>query len=190
MISSIICRVTWSAPMPRTDLLEAGFGISRGHYVYALMVADQARPGVVRIGASADLASRLQTYRALDLIPGSAVSWWAVSDSFANDLKPLLATHFSNQLAPRPPHLEGKSLSYCIERELKSIEYKVESLLLAAYTRRHGRLPPGNARTGSERGYLEQVGIVEDGDVQVLDKPCAEIPSIQVSGEQIMRLLW
>lgn len=170
------------------ELLKSRF--AKGHYVYAITVAGPGDRALVRIGASSDLKARLRGYPVLDLIPESQISWWVVSDAFVKDLEPILRSHFGDGHEGRPRHLVGKPLDYCVRRELNSIEYKVERLLLEEYRKKHGCLPPGNPRTGSARAYLEQVTVAEDGPVQILDKPCARLPSVHVDGDQLLKLLW
>ena len=137
----------------------------------------------LRIGASADIRRRLVGYPVMDEIPGCTVTYAVVSDRFARRLAPLVRAYFGRRASPRPGFLVGKTLDYCEARELRSIEYKVERLLLEEYCRRQAGiqgsarrkdlLPPGNARTGSSREYLRDIQVVEQGATRVLDRPRA-----------------
>jgi hypothetical protein len=98
----LICRLTWSDPMPRTALLKAEPGFTEGHFVYAITVGDDTDRALVRIGASADLSIRLRGYRVLDLMSRSGISWCAVPDGFVRELETVLAAYFTNAQETRP----------------------------------------------------------------------------------------
>jgi len=189
MSDLIACHVTWSGPATRRELL--GSGIPKARCVYALTTSDSDTRAMIRFGASADCGKRIREYQVLDLIPGAQVSWWVVSEQFAKDLEPVLHEYFASSPGDLPEHLTGKSVAYCINRELDSIEYKVERLLLESYRAKHGCLPPGNPRTGSNRAYLAQIAIVEEGPTKLLEAECAKLsPTIPVKGDDLIRLLW
>jgi hypothetical protein len=154
------------------------------------MVPGAAGPTVLRIGACADLRARLRGYPVLDFIPDAGICYSVVGEDFNRDLEPVLDAYFANEANARPPHLRGKDVRHCVQRELKSIEYKVERLLLEEYRKRHGEFPPANPRAGSSRDYLKEVSVVENGPVHVLDKPCACLTSVELNGAQLLRLLW
>jgi hypothetical protein len=184
----VLCTVAWSDPRSRAELLNAS--LPKAHYVYAITVGEPGHQAIVRIGATADLKGRLRGYPVLDFIPQAAISYSDSQTRFGRDLEPMLVSYFSDQANTRPDHLVAKDLAYCIKRELNSIEYKVERLLLEEYRRRHRCLPPGNPRTGSERAYLHDVAIVEEGVCRVLDMPCARLAPVELGEEQLLRLLW
>ncbi len=186
--NQITCCVTWSARKTRAEWLDTDLG--KAHGVYAITAKTPSGRAVIRIGASADLVGRLRAYPVLDLIPEAEVSWSPVSDEFLRELEPVLQGHFGSHPSDLPRHLVGKSVDYCVQRELGSAEYKVERLLLEAYVAKHECLPPGNPRTGSARPYLKEIRVIEDGALRVLDMSCAELPTIEVRGAQLIRLLW
>lgn len=186
MAGRVVCRLRWAGPSSRKELLRTS--LPKDHYVYALIVAKNPYR-LIRIGASADFPGRLRGYPVADFIPGCLVFYSVVPAHFAHGLKPVLRSHFADGGIARPIHLRAKNVDYCVTRELKSIEYKVERLLLEGYRKRHGNLPPGNRMTGSVRSYLDNVAVVEEGPIHVLDMAPAALASMELSGEQLLRLL-
>jgi len=150
---------------------------------------------MLRLGATSNVRQRIRSYKVLDLIPGAEVSWWMVSDEFREAIEPLASDFFFDPDKIRPKHLRNQTIEYCIAREVGKAEYKAELVLLDAYKKRHGCLPPGNARSGSERAYMRDyildMQVIEDGDWRLLDLPCAVLPAqVTVSGGDLAQLLW
>jgi hypothetical protein len=181
------CRLKWLGPKSREALLDSTF--PKSPHVYAIIVATRPH-SLLRIGVSTDFRGRLRGYPVVDFIPNCQILYCAVPHHFVRDLEPVLSGYFADAKNPRPAHLSRKTPADCVKRELKSIQYKVERLLLEEYKKRHGILPPGNRMTGSARLYLDQVSVVENGPVRVLRMPRAALASMELSGKQLLRLLW
>lgn len=187
--SNVTCDVTWTKPVQRKEILSAS--IPRMSCIYAITLREEASRSMLRVGATSSIRQRISGYKILNLIPGAEVSYWPVSDAFSKLIEPYATDYFTDPNVIRPKHLRGKPIEYCLARELGKAEYKAELILLEEYRRRHGHLPPGNARAGSKRTYIPGMRVIEHGDWQLLDLPCAELPSeVSVSGHDLMQLLW
>ena len=189
MANSVTCDVKWSEPQTRKQLEKSRPG--EGNFVYAITVGSPSERGLVRIGASADVGERMKRYKVLDFIPSAQVFCATVSDAFKQSVTPLLRAYYAEQRTSTPKFLRDKPLDACVARELRFIEYKVESLLLRTYQRTHGgQLPPGNDQTGPYREYLTEVDVVESGAIKALGLPRAKMPPLSMTDEQVFSLLW
>jgi hypothetical protein len=187
--TSHACCVTWTPPESRNNVLS--LKIPKSSCIYAITLRTGDSRGMLRLGATSNIRQRIRSYKVLDLIPGAQVSWWMVSDEFREAIRPLASDFFSNPSRIRPKHLRDQTIEDCIAREIGKAEYKAELVLLDAYQKRHGRLPPGNARSGSKRAYISEMPVIENGDWRLLDLPCAVLPTqVTVSGDDLARLLW
>jgi hypothetical protein len=165
--------------------------IPKGSCVYAITVSWQEQQRMLRIGATSDLSKRALDYKILDVIPDAAISWWQVTDQFKTILEPYAKAYFESTNVVRPKHLRDRDIRYCLNRELGKSEYKAELAILDFYKRRHGRLPIGNARSGSKRAYVPPIDFVENGSNRLLELSTAEVPpKLTVSGAALISLLW
>jgi len=165
--------------------------IPKGSYVYAITVTWEDQRKMLRIGATSDLCKRTRDYKILDVIPSAEISWWLVSGQFRSILEPYAKAYFESSDILRPKHLRDKDIQYCLNRELGKSEYKAELSILDFYKRRHGRLPVGNARSGSKRAYVPPISFLEGGSNRLLELATADVPSaVTVSGTALISLLW
>jgi len=130
------------------------------------------------------------SYRILKYIPASRISYFLIDDCILKSLKPSILQYYTKtSVEKRRPILRQISIDDCVARELRSIEFKGERILLEEYKRRHGSLPPGNPMTGSYREYLERVLLVEAGSFEVMQLKPAILSPIRLVPKQILELI-
>ena len=188
MQGNVTCIVHWSNPITYKQVSQAR--IPGRNAVYVIMIENDGGLSVLRIGATKDVRQRMLSYRILNFIPATRISYFLIDDCILESLKPFILQHYTETPVEKwRPHLRQMSIDDCVARELRSIEYKVERILLEEYKRRHGTLPPGNPRTGSNREYLQRVAVVEVGSFEVMQLKPAILSPIRLVPEQILELI-
>jgi len=188
MQGNVTCIVRWSDPITYKQISQAR--IQGGSAVYAIMTENGGNLSVLRIGATKDIRQRMLSYRILNYIPGSRICYFLIDDRILKSLKPFIRRYYAETSVEKwRPILRQMSIDDCVARELRSIEYKVERILLEEYKRRHGSLPPGNPMTGSYREYLQRVLLVEAGSFKVMRLKPAILSPIRLVQKQILELI-
>jgi len=188
MQGNVTCIVHWSNPITYKQVSQAR--IPGRNAVYVIMIENDGGLSVLRIGATKDVRQRILSYRILNYIPATRISYFLIDDYILESLKPFILQHYTETPVEKwRPMLRQMSVDDCVARELRSIEYKVERILLEEYKQQHGSLPPGNPRTGSNREYLQRVLVVEVGSFEVMQLKPAILSPIRLVPKQILEMI-
>jgi len=188
MPNNVTCTVHWSDPIAYNYISQVR--IPRGSAVYVIMVENDWGLGVVRIGATKNVRQRMLNYKILNYIPRTKMSYFVIDKCISVCFKPAILEYYRETPVERwRPYLRQKSIDDCVAGELRSIEYKVERILIEEYRQRHGALPPGNPKRGSDREYLQGIQVVETSSLKIMRLKPGILSPISLVTEEILELI-